>query len=80
MTMNVVMKNFIISMVTVIIAGLALWTTEEGGGGANVPWLLLVGFGAGCLVFSFAGWWKRRALAARGQGQDETGRKKGRGR
>lgn len=76
--MNVVMKNFIISMVTVIIAGLALWTTEEGGGGANVPWLLLVGFGAGCLVFSFAGWWRRRSMAARGQA--ESPRKKGRGR
>lgn len=60
--MNVVLRNFIISIVTVIIGGLALWSSEEGGSGVNIPWLLLVGFAAGCVALSLMTWWKRRSL------------------
>jgi ABC-type enterochelin transport system permease subunit len=60
---NVVLKNFIISIATVIIGGLVLWSAEyDSGGGVNIPWLLLIGFGAGCLVISLMTWWKRRSL------------------
>jgi ABC-type enterochelin transport system permease subunit len=59
---NIVLKNFIISMATVIIGGLALWASPQEGGGVNIPWLLMVGFAAGCLVLSFTTWWKRRSL------------------
>lgn len=76
--MNVVMRNFLVSMVTVIIAGLALWSSEEGGSTANIPWLLLAGFGAGCIVFSFVGWWRRRAAGGTAGGAAPQARKKGR--
>lgn len=72
--MNVVLRNFIISIVTVVIGGLALWSSEEASGGVNVPWLLLVGFAAGCVALTFMTWWKRRSLP------NEVGRKKGRGK
>lgn len=73
--MNIILRNFIVSMVTVIIGGLVLWSSESGSeGGVNIPWLLLVGFAAGCIVLSFATWWKRRSAP-----QGPAG-KKGRGK
>ena len=75
--MNIYLRNFIVSMSTVIIAGLALWASEEasGGGTVNIPWLLLVGFGAGCLALSVMTWLKRRGAA---NTEAPAGRKKGR--
>ncbi len=60
--MNVILRNFIVSMATAIIGGLALWSSEYNSeGGVNIPWLLLVGFAGFCVVISFATWWKRRS-------------------
>ncbi len=75
--MNIVLRNFIVSIATVIIGGLALWSSEQGGEGVNIPWLLLVGFAAGCLVLSLTTWMKRRSLP-----KDDKGPagKKGRGK
>ena len=76
--MNIYLRNFIVSMATVIIGGLALWASESGSeGGVNIPWLLLVGFAAGCIVLSFATWWKRRSAP---QGPVKAAGKKGRGK
>lgn len=77
--MNIYVKNFVVSMSTVIIAGLALWASEEGTGGtANIPWLLLVGFGAGCLALSAMTWLKRRGAAGAAKTTAPEGKKKGR--
>lgn len=63
MAVNIYLRNFIVSMATVIIGGLALWASEsQTEGGVNIPWLLLVGFAGGCLVISFVTWYKRRRL------------------
>lgn len=77
--MNVILRNFIVSMATVIIGGLVLWSAEydSGGGDVNIPWLLLVGFGAGCVVLLFANWAKRRSVPQGPAGKPE---KKGRGK
>lgn len=77
--MNVYVKNFVMSMATVIVAGLALWASEEGGGSTvNVPWLLLVGFGVGCLALAMRSWVMRRAAAGNQKGPEVAGKKKGR--
>jgi hypothetical protein len=44
----------------------------------NIPWLLLVGFAAGCLVLSFMTWYKRRSMPP-GPAAKPAG-KKGRGK
>jgi hypothetical protein len=78
MTVNIVLRNFIISMATVIIGGLVLWASEsQSEGGVSIPWLLLVGFAGGCLVLSFVTWWKRRAMPKDAKGPDG---RKGRGK
>lgn len=79
---NIVLRNFILSITTAVLAGLALWASESGGDTTNVPWLLLVGFGVGCLGLSLMGWWRRRTGAgADKKGAEATGgKKKGRGR
>ncbi len=76
--MNVVLRNFIVSMATVIIGGLILWSAEyESDGGVNVPWLLLVGFGVGCMFLAFMSWLKRRSMPKNPAGKPG---KKGRGK
>ena len=56
------MRNFIISIATVIIGGLALWSSEQGGEGLNIPYLLLAGFAVGCLALFMTSWVKRRSM------------------
>jgi hypothetical protein len=76
---NIYLRNFIVSITTVIIGGLALWASEsQSEGGVNIPWLLLVGFAAGCLVLSFMTWYKRRSMPP-GPAAKPAG-KKGRGK
>ncbi len=78
MAVNIILRNFIVSMATVIIGGLVLWASESGSeGGVSIPWLLLVGFAGGCLVISFATWWKRRSRPQEAKG---PAGKKGRGK
>lgn len=79
--MNIYLRNFIVSMTTVIIGGLVLWSAESGSeGGVNIPWLLLVGFAAGCIVLSFVTWYKRRRAPQGPVRQAGPSGKKGRGK
>ncbi|MDT8901532.1 hypothetical protein [Anaeroselena agilis] len=75
--MNVVLRNFIVSIATVIIGGLALWSSEKGGEGVNIPWLLMVGFAVGCVALWATTWLKRRSAPKDAKGP--AGRK-GRGK
>ncbi len=75
--MNVVLRNFIVSIATVIIGGLALWASEQGGDGVNIPWLLMVGFAIGCLALFMTNWARRRSMPKDAKG---PAGKKGRGK
>lgn len=75
--MDIILRNFIISIATVVIGGLALWSSEQGGEGVNIPYLLLAGFAVGCLALFMTSWVKRRSMP---KGEKGPTGKKGRGK
>jgi preprotein translocase subunit SecF len=57
--MNTVQRNAFMSVVVLITAAVLLYFSEDKS--AEIPWLPVLGFLAGSLIFAFASW--RRAAA-----------------
>ena len=61
--MNPVQINLFLSVIPLIVAGVAMLGTQSGSETGSVPWLLIASFLAGSLVFAFFSWRKTAANA-----------------